>query len=253
VKIFLAMLIAVVGAVLVALAGPIPGAGENRIFLFASPNTQASLSDQDAQARLHSFEQLNATAVADRAACSLTSDVRIGDALGIYDRSSENSFLMETDLKRKQSEYLAALLGLYSHQEFVLLFLEESGRSDRLVIIQTPQSLEAVIAALRKRKITPVTVRTEKDRNEIWFVDMGNKRAGDLNLLASDVNGRASVTVGVAEMLGRDDRAMAIEAWRQQISAFEQQNGRRLSRQLTSKAWRNATAVHTCSKEISVP
>jgi hypothetical protein len=26
-----------------------------------------------------------------------------------------------------------------------------------------------------------------------------------------------------------------------------------LSEKLTSKAWRNATAVHTCSKEMSIP
>jgi hypothetical protein len=253
VKVFLAMPVAVAVALAAAFAGAIPGPGANRIFLFASPNTQESLPDEDAKARLTSFEQVNATAVADRAACALTSDVRIGDALGIYDQSSENSFLLETDLERRQSEYLAALLGLYSQQEFVLLFLEEADAGDRLWIIQTPQSLEDVIVALRKRKITPVTVRTEKDRNEIWFVDIGNKRAGDLNLITSDVNGRASQAAGAAEMLGRQDRATAIKAWRQQISAFERQSGRRLSKQLTSKAWRDATVVHTCSREITIP
>lgn len=252
-KVRLAILLAVAVVLPAAFAAPIPGAGANRIFLFASPNTRESLSDRDAKARLTSFEQINATAVADRAACALTQDVQIAGSLGIYDKSSENSFLLEADLGQKQSEYMAALLGLYSHQEFVLLFLDEAGGGDRLWTIKTPQPLEAVIAALRKWKLTPVTVRTEKDQTEIWFVDSGEKRAGDLKIFTSDVNGRASSTAGVAEMLGNQSRATAVREWRQQISAFEQQSGRHLSAQLSSKSWRDATAVHSCSRELAIP
>jgi hypothetical protein len=253
VKARLGILLAITIASTAAFADPIPGAGANRIFLFASPNTRESLSDRDAKARLTSFQQINATAVADRAACALTQDVQIAGSLGIYDKSSENSFLLEADVEQKQSEYLAALLGLYSRQEFVLLFLDEAGGGDRLWTIKTPQPLEAVIAALRKGKLTPVTVRTEKDQTEIWFVDSGEKRAGDLKVLTSEVNGRASSTAGVAEMLGNQDRATAIKRWRQQIRTFEQQSVGRLSGQLSSKGWRGATAVHTCSRELAIP
>jgi hypothetical protein len=234
-------------------AGPIPGPAANQIYLFASPNKQESLSDKDAKARLNSFEQMNATAVADRAACALTHSVEIADTLGIYDQSSENSFLLEADLEQEQSEYLAALLGLYSRQEFILLFFDEAGGRDRLWIIKTPQSQEMIVATLRNLKLTPVTVRTWKDQNEIWFVDSGSKRAESLKVFTSEVNGRASLIAGVAEMLGDQDRAAAVKVWRQQIRTFERQTGRHLSAQLSSKGWRGATAVHTCSREMSIP
>lgn len=252
-KAFLGVLLAIAVALPVAFAGAIPGPGANQVFLFASANRRESLSDADAEARLKSFEQINAAAVADRAACALTHDVQIAVSLGIYDKSSENSFIVEADLEQKPSEYLAALLGLYSRQEFMLLFLDEAGGHDRLSIIETPQTLEAVIAALRKWKLTPVTVRMEKDQTEIWFVDFGEKRAGDLKNFTSDVHGRASSTAGVAEMLGNQSRATALKEWRQQISTFEQQSGGHLSEQFSSKAWRHATAIHTCSRELSAP
>ncbi len=252
-KVFWGVLLAIIVVLPTALAGPIPGFGANQIFLFASPNTRESLTDEDALAHLTSFEQINVTAVADRAACALTHNVQIADSLGIYDKSSENSFILEMDLEQKQSEYLAALLGLYSRQEFILLFLDEAGGGDRLWIIKTQRSLEVVIAALRKLKLTPVTVRTEKDQNEIWFIDLGDKHAGALKSFTSEVNGRVSLTAGVAEMLGNQHRTTAIKGWRRQISAFEQRSGLHLSEQLSSKGWRDATAVHTCSTEMSIP
>jgi hypothetical protein len=252
-KVCLGILLAITILLPVAVAGPIPGAGANQIFLFASPNTRESLSDEDAKVRLTSFEQINVTAVADRAACALTHSVQIADSLGIYDKSSENSFILEADLERKQSEYLAALLGLYARQEFMLLFIDEASGGDRRWIIKTPQSLEVVIATLRTWKLTPVTVRTEKDQNEIWFIDLGDKRAEDLKTFTSDVNGRASLAAGDAELLGNQSRASAVKAWRQQISTFEQKSGRHLSKQLSSKGWRDATVIHTCSSEMSIP
>jgi hypothetical protein len=253
VKACLGILFAIVVALPASLAGPNPGPGANQVFLFASPNTRKSLTDEKAKEYLTSSEQSNVTAVADRAACALTHSVQIADSLGIYDKSSENSFILEADLERKQPEYLAALLGLYSRQEFILLFLEQASGLDRLWIIKTPQSLEVVIATLRKLKLTPVTVRMEKEQNEIWFIDVADQRAGALKLFTSDVNGRASLTAGVAEMLGNQDRATAVKGWRQQISAFEQRSGPHLSEQISSKVWRDATAVHTCSKEMSIP
>src|SRR5271157_2314061 len=161
----LAALLAAIFVLPPASAGPAP-AGANRIFLFASPATEESLSDEDAKARLASFEQTSATAFADRASCSLTHSVEIANALGIYEKTSENSFILEVELELKPSEYLAALEGLYFRQEFILLFLEKASGADRLWIIETPASLDAAIAALRKWKLTPVTVRPEKDQTE---------------------------------------------------------------------------------------
>jgi hypothetical protein len=253
VKACLGILLAIAVVLPAPFADAVPGTAANRTFLFASANTRESLSDEDARARLTSFEQINATAVADRAACALTHSVQIADSLGIYAMSSENSFLLEADLEQKPSEYLAALLGLYSRQEFVLLFRDEPSGQDQLWIIETAQSLEAVVAVLRKRKLTPVTVRTEKGQTEIWFVDFGEKRAGDLKSFTSDVHGRANSRAGVAEMLGNQSRARAVKQWRVQIRAFEQLSGSHLSEQLSSTGWRHATAVHTCSSEMSIP
>jgi hypothetical protein len=253
VKFCLGILLAITGVLPGSFAAPVAGPGANEMFLFASPNARESLTDENAKALLTSLEQVNATAVADRAACALSHSVRIGDSLGIYDKSSENSFILEADLEQKQSEYLAALLGLYSRQEFILLFLEEARGNDGLWIIETPQSLDVVIPLLRKWKLTPVTVRTDKNQTEIWFSDFGRKRTGTLNSFTSDVNGNANVIAGVAEMLGDQDRSAAVKLWRRQIRAFEQKSGHHLSMQLSSVSWRRATEVHTCSREISIP
>ena len=139
---------------------------------------------------------------------------RFCDSLGIYDRSSENSFILEKDLDQEQSEYLAALLGLYSHQEFILLFLEQTSGPDRLWIVKTPRSPELVIEALRRLNFTPVIVRTPKDQIEIWFIDILERHANVLKVLTPDVNGSADLTLGGAEMLGNQDRTTAIKGWR---------------------------------------
>jgi hypothetical protein len=247
----LAKLLAILFIMPAPLAAQATSPGAPRIFLFASPATEESLTDAQAQAHLASFRQTNATAVADRAACSLTHSVEIASALGVYETSSENSFVLEAKLDRKPSEYLAALTGLYSRQEFILLFFEDAKGADELWTIETRQSLEPVIAALRKWKLTPVTIRPEKDRNEIWFMDSAGKRAEDLMRFTSDVNGHASQHAGAEELLGNPDRAVAVQAWRKQIRAFEQSSsGPRLSERLASKSWKTAKQVHTCSREM---
>jgi hypothetical protein len=230
-----------------------PQAGANRTFLFASPAIREPISDEDSRIRLTSFEHINAAAVADRAACTLTHSVEMADTLGIYDKSSENSLILQDDLDRKNSEYLADLLGLYLRQEFVLLFFDELRGGDRRWVIETAQPWQTVVAKLRELKLTPITVRIKKDQTEVWFIDMGNKRAADMKLFTSDVNGQASATPGVAELLGNPDREMAVSEWRQKIHAFEQGSGQHLSVQLSSNIWISATAVHTCSKVMSLP
>jgi hypothetical protein len=229
---------------------PVAFGASNRVFLFASPATEDSLTDMDAKARLASFKQNNATAVADRSACSLTRSVEITNALGIYETSSENSFIMDANLEKNQSEYLAALFGLYSRQEFILLFFERATGADRLWIIKTQDSPEEVIAALRKWRLTPVTVRPNKNQTEVWFVDFADKRESDLKNFTSEMQGHASSDAGLAELLGKPNRDEAVNAWRQQISAYERQSGTHLSRKLSSRSWRAMTAVHTCSREL---
>ncbi len=134
-------------------------------------------------------------------------------------------------------------MGLYLRQEFVLLFFDELRGGDRRWVIDTAQPWRTVVAKLRELKLTPITVRIKKDQTEVWFIDMGNKRAADMKLFTSDVNGQASATPGVAELLGNPDREMAISEWRQKIHAFEQGSGQHLSVQLSSNIWISAAAA----------
>ncbi len=105
---------------------------------------------------------------------------------------------------------------------------------------------------MRELKLATVTVRIKNSQTEVLFIDMGNKRAADLKLFTSAVNGQSDVSPGVAELLGNPDRDTAVREWRQKIQAFEKSGGRRLSAKLSSKVWRQASAVHTCSKEMSI-
>jgi hypothetical protein len=253
VNVFLGALLTFTLLIPASFANANPQSGAQRTFLFASHAVREPISDEDSRINLTSFGHINATAMADRAACTLTHSVEIADTLGIYDKSSEDSFILKDDLDRNNSEYLADLLGLYLRQEFVLLFFDEPNGGDRRWVIETAQPWQTVVAKLRELKLTPITVRIKKAKTEVWFIDMGNKRAADMKLFTSDVNGQASATPGVAELLGNPDREMAVSEWRQKIHAFEQGSGQHLSVQLSSNIWISAAAVHTCSKEMSLP
>jgi hypothetical protein len=217
-------------------------------YLFASPDTRASLTDEDARASLTSFEELNAIAIADRLACSLTSKVKITGVLGVYDTSSENSFLIESDLKRKEMEYLGSLLGRYEHQKFVLLFFPQAAGHDRLWTIKTSKSFDSAVAVVRQMHLTPVTLRAGANEIEIWVVDMGDKFAQEPNQLATDLGGTATSQDGTADLLGDDDRAKSAAIFNATISAFEQNKKRKLSSRLWSEAWHDAS-TRTCSAE----
>ena len=218
-------------------------------YVFASPNTRASLTDEDAQGSLTSSEELNAIAVADRIACSMARKAEISSVLGVYDASSENSFLIESDLKRDQTEYLGSLIGKYEHQEFVLLFFPQAAGHDRLWAIKTSKSLDAAIGAARRMHLTPLTVRADADGTEIWIVDMGDKFGNRPHGLAAQLGGSAASLDGAAELQGDDDRAKAAAIFDAKIGAFEQQAKRKLSSQLWTKTWHNAS-TRTCSTEV---
>jgi hypothetical protein len=219
-------------------------------YLFASPDTRASLTDEDARGSLTSFEELNAIAIADRIACSMTSKVEISGVLGVYDTSSENSFLIESDLKPKETEYLGSLLARYEHQKFALLFFPQSAGQDRLWTIKTAKSFDTAVAAARQMRLTPVTLRAGADGIEIWVVDMGDKFGDRPNQLAAQLGGNAASEDGTAELPGNDDRAKAAAIFDAKISAFEQQTKHKLSSQLWTEAWHDAS-TRTCSTELS--
>ena len=207
-----------------------------RSYVIASPNTRSKLTDQDARMSLGSFEHVNATAVADRLACSLTHSVRIADGVGIFDDSSENSFVVQTDLGQKQTEYLSFLLARYSHQEFVLLFITRPTGADRLWIIRTPQSWNDVANQVRSLHLVPVTVTEKQNTIDIYVVDFGSKSTAKLATLVSLLKATSETTIGSAEIPGDEDRKTATTLFEQEIKSAEQQNGKHLSTYLWTPA-----------------
>lgn len=236
--------------VLLGLAGAIDrGAAAQESYVFASPNTRSSLTDQDARGSLTSFEELNAIAIADRIACSMTSKVNISGALGVYDATAENSFLIVSDLKQTETEYLGSLLARYEHQRFVLLFFPQAAGRDRLWTIKTSKSFDNAIATVRRMHLTPVTLLPGKTQTEIWVVDIGDKFAQQPSQLAAELSGTATSQDGSAELLGDDDRAKSAAIFDGKIGAFERKQKRKLSSGLWSEPWRDASA-RTCSAEV---
>ena len=232
-----------------ALLGLARGTAAQKSYLFASPDTRASLTDEDARVSLTSFEELNAIAIADRIACSMTRKVEISGVLGVYDTSSENSILMESGLKPKETEYLGSLLGRYEHQKFVLLFFPRAGGRDRLWTIHTSKSFEAAAIAVRQMRLTPVTLRTGANGVKIWIVDMGDKFGDRPRQLAAQLGGGAASQDGTADLLGDDDRAKSKAIFDAKITAFEQREKTKLSSRLWTEAWHDAS-TRTCSIEL---
>jgi hypothetical protein len=219
-------------------------------YIFVSPNTRETLTDEDARASLTSFEELNAIAIADRIACSMAGKVEISGVLGIYDSTAEDSFLIESNLERDEAEYVGALLSRYEHQKYVLLFFPQPAGHDSLWTIRTPKSFDAAIAASRQMHLTPITLRPEADTNEIWVVDIGDKFGSRPKQLAAQLGGSAALQVGTAEILGdENDRAKSAAIFDRRIAAFESHAKRKLSSRLYTKAWHDAS-TRTCSIEL---
>ena len=233
-----------------ALMGLARTAAAQQSYVFASPNTRASLTDEDARVSLTSFEELNAIAIADRIACSMSRKVEITGMLGIYASSAENSFLVAADLKHDEAEYAGSLLARYEHQKYVLLFFPQRAGRDHLWVIRTPKSFDAAIAAAREMRLTPVSLRPEARGNEIWIVDIGDKFGDQPKRFAEQVGGSATLQTGAAEILGdENDRAKSMEIFDRRIAAFESRTGRELRSRLWSEAWHDASA-RTCSAEL---
>jgi hypothetical protein len=218
-------------------------------YLFASPDTRASLTDEDARVSLTSFEELNAIALADRIACSMTRQVEISAVLGVYDTSSENSILMESNLKPAEAEYAGSLLARYEHQKFALLFFSQAAGHDRLWMIHTSRSFEAAATAVRQMHLTPVTLRAGAKGIEIWIVDMGDKFGDRPRQLAAQLGGSATSQDGAANLLGDDDRAKSKAIFDAKITAFEQSETPKLSSRLWTEAWHDAS-TRTCSVDL---
>jgi hypothetical protein len=218
-------------------------------FIIASPNTRSSLTDEDAQISLESFEQQNAVAVADHIACSLAPSVRIGDALGVYDKSAENSLIVESNLDVLRSRYLASLFGRYAHQEHVLYFVRQQNGPDKMWVIDSQHSLTEAMSALRSAGLVPATVRYRQDQTEILFVDFKSRSTDRVRALASALDGKAQVTEGVAALPGNEDRKRAAAIFDADIHDVEQKRKYRLSSYLWTQEWRDATS-RTCSTGI---
>jgi len=219
-------------------------------YVFVSANTRSHMTDEDARRSFDSFEQKNALAVADRASCSLTHSVRINNALGVNAKDSENSLVIETDLTSGLSEYLASLVGRYTHQEYVLSFIRRNHGPDKLWMIYTDHPLPEVLEAVRKSSLVPATVLDSHGRIELLFVDIGSRTAEQLRTLASTLHGQTWTADGVAALRGNDDRMRAAAIFDAEIQSFEKHSSFRLSSRLWTEAWHDATS-RTCSSGLS--
>lgn len=219
-------------------------------YIFASPNTSASLAGKQAGKNLNSFEELNAISVADRITCSFTHSAGISSTLGVFNGLTENSFVVETDLSPAQIEYVASLLGKYERQEFVLWFTPHGGGRDRLWTIRIPpHEPKDVIAVMQQLHVTGGTIRTGTASTEVWIADFGGKLATAPNMLAANLGGKAASEAGVAQLIGNEDRSKAAGLFQDNIDAFEHATNGRLSSGLGSPLWRRAT-TRTCSSEV---
>lgn len=220
---------------------------DHHSYIIASPNTRAALSDDDARKSLDSFEEENAVAIADRIGCALTRTVRIGEAIGLYDNSAENSLVMQADLKAEQLQYAAALLGRYAHQEYVLLFTPKDDAPDQLWRLTTHQSFDVVAKATRELHLAPLTLRIEPDHVELWIVDKGGEHNLTIQTLVRQLRASGTVETGTMELAGNDDRAKASTFFQEKIDRLEKTSHLHLSRQLWSESWHDAT-TRTCSE-----
>lgn len=219
-------------------------------YIFVSANTRSRMTDEDARRSFDSFEQKNALAVADRASCSLTHSVRINDALGVNANDSENSMVIETDLTGGLSEYLASLVGRYTHQEYVLSFVRRNHGPDKIWMFHTDRPLSEVLEAVRKSSLVPATVLDRHGRIELLFVDIGSGSAGKLRMLASTLHGQTWTADGIAALRGNDDRMRATAIFDAEIQSIEKHSAYRLSSRLWTEAWHDATS-RTCSTGLS--
>lgn len=217
-----------------------------RAFVFASPSTRAVLSDEDALRSISSFEQLNAIAVADRLACAMTPRVQIRDAIGVYADSSENSLIVETNLRSGGADYLASLLGRYAHQEFVLAFVEHPGGGNTLWRLTTSLPVTTVESALRNAKLVPSTVLQQATGTVIIFVDIGNTSSSRVRSFAAQLHSVASSIVGDATLIGDDDRTKAATIFQRHIQADESHLQMHLSKDIWTSTFHDATQ-RTCS------
>lgn len=222
------------------------GDRNRRTFVFASPNTRETLSDEDALRSLNSFEQLNAIAVADHLACAMTPKVRILDAIGVFGDSSENSLIVEANLRSESADYLASLLGRYAHQEFVLSFVEDPAGSSKLWILTTSLPVTKVESMLRNAKLLPSTVFQTAGGAVIIFVDIGNAFGNKISPITSQLHSVASFIVGNATLVGDGDRAKAAAIFQRHIQANEAHLQTHLSKSLWTPTMHDA-AQRTCS------
>jgi hypothetical protein len=219
-------------------------------YIFVSANTRSRMTDEDARRSFDSFEQKNAVAVADRASCSLTHSVQIDDVLGVKANDSENSLVIETDLTSDLNEYLASLVGRYTHQEYVLSFMRRKHGPDKIWMIHTDRPVTEAVEAIRKSSLAPATVRDDHGRTELLFVDIGSNSAEKIRTLASTLRGKTWTADGVATLRGNDDRMQAAANFDAEIQNVEKHSAYRLSSHLWTKNWHDATS-RTCSSGLS--
>ena len=230
-------------------------AGQGMAVGLGSPNTRDSMSYEDAKASLHSFEERNFAAVADRIVCALAErgfvEKVIGEVhepriLGVS--GAENSVVVKAPVSFEAMRYAMALLGRFAHQKFVIAFVPQSEGAPQstMVLLRIPKDIsrermERVLDDAR------VPYRTLLDsRRVLVFLPEGVSDTRIRNA-ARILRAHIYVQRGVGEIVGNDDRVKAAAEYDRIISEYESAHpGHALSPKLWSREWHDAES-RTCT------
>lgn len=219
--------------------------------VFFSPNTIDTLSDADALAGLKSFDEANAIAVADRAACALGNVAEIDPAIGVYNTSAENVVLLEGAWDSATAGYLAVLLGRYEHQEWAFWFTASPTGKERLWLIESGAPAAEISRQIRASGLAPVTEMLSPRGNVVFIVASETARAR-VEKFAAALHATVTSEPGSSGRVGSDvssgiegERA-AMPLYDAAIARFEQAQHVALASKLWTPEWRDATG-RTCT------
>lgn len=220
-------------------------AAAQEAYIFGSANTRTGLSAARAEQAVHSAAQEKAVAIADRAACALAPRVTIADTLGIFSDGPENSFLIRLPADRRHADYLAAVLGRYLRQKYMLTFVTDVYGRDELWIVTLPRpvTVARLLREVTRNRLAGATVLMDK-RTLIQITRDDVERQAVARLVRA-LHGRIHKQAGTAHLFGAEDREQAAHVYDAEIAA--DRNDTPSVPNLATSGWRDATG-RTCSQ-----
>lgn len=230
-------------------------AGQGMAVGLGSPNTRDSMSYADARVSLHSFEEQNFVAVADRIVCALAERGFIEQVIGEVHEpgklgvsGAENSIVVKAPVSLEAMRYAMALLGRFAHQKYVIAFVprSEGAPQSAMVLLRVPKNISRE-GMERVLDDVGVPYRTLLDsRRVLVFLPEGVSDSRVRNA-ARILRAHIDIERGVGEVVGNDDRVKAAAEYDRIISEYESAHpDHALSPKLWSREWHDAES-RTCT------